>query len=125
MAITNNGTSVTLSNDYLPSGYTAPVTTTFTDYEYVRNITLSVPKATVESAIKSTTLTNIVDDATVGIDKQITDILAADYLGTATVTAYTDFYKIDSNIKAGTGTDFYNNTAVSYVCSVRLYVKAA
>ena len=125
MAITNNGTKVSLSTNFLPSGYTAPSTTTFTDYEYVRNITLSVTKATVENATKATTLTNIVDDVTVGIDKQITDILAADYLATATVTAFTELYKIDSNIEAGTGSDFYNNTAVSYTCYVRLYVKAA
>lgn len=125
MAITNNGTKVSLSTNFLPSGYTAPSTTTFTDYEYVRNITLSVTKATVENATKATTLTNIVDDVTVGIDKQITDILAADYLATATVTAFTELYKIGSNIEAGTGSDFYNNTAVSYTCYVRLYVKAA
>jgi len=125
MAITNNGTKVSLSTNFLPSGYTAPSTTTFTDYEYVRNITLSVTKATVENATKATTLTNIVDDVTVGIDKQITDILAADYLATATVTAFTELYKIDSNIEAGTGSDFYNNTAVSYTCYVRLYVKAS
>lgn len=125
MAITNNGTRVSLGANFLPTGYTAPATTTFSDYEYVRNITLSVTKATVENATKATTLTNIVDNVTVGIDKQIDDILAADYLGTATVTAFTDFYKIDSNIEAGTGTDFYNATAVSYTCYVRLYVKAA
>jgi len=125
MAITNNGTDVTLSSDYLPSGYTAPTTTTFTDWEYKRDITLSVAKATVENATKATTLTNIVDDVTVGIDAQIDAILAADYLASATVTAYTEFYKIDTNIVAGTGTDFYNDTAVSYTCYCRLYVKAA
>lgn len=125
MAITNNGTEVTIPTALRPSGYTAPSTTTFTDWEYKREITLNVAKATVENATKATTLTNIVDNATVGIDKQIDDILAADYLASATVTAYTEFYKVESNISPSVDTDFYNDTAVSYVCYCRLYVKAS
>jgi hypothetical protein len=125
MAITNNGTHVTLSNDLLPSGYTKPSTTTFTDYEYTRELTLNVAKATVENATRATTLTNIVDDATVGIDAQVDAILAADYLATATVTAYTEFYDIESSIPVNNTGDFYTDTAVSYVCKCRLYVKAA
>jgi len=125
MAITNNGTSVTLPSTMLPSGYTAPSTTTFTDYQYKYALTLSVAKATVENSTKATTLTNIVDNGSVGIDAQIDAILAADFLASATVTAYTDFYRIDTNIVKGTGTDFYNDTAVSYTCYCILYVKAA
>lgn len=125
MAITNNGTTVTINSDKLPTGYTLPSITTFTDWEYKRELELNVAKATVESATKTTTLTNIIENATVGIDKQVDDILAADYLGTATVTAYTEFYDIESNINVSPSTDFYNDTAVSYVCKCRLYVKAA
>lgn len=125
MAITNNGTQVLLSSDLLPTGYTAPSTTTFTDWEYKREITISVLKTQVENATKSTTLENIVDAATYGIDAQIDAILAADYLASATVTAYTELYNISINVLPNKDTDFYNNGSIRYVCSCRLYVKAA
>ena len=125
MAITNNGTVNSLDSTLLPSGYTRPTVTEISDYDYVKEVTLSVAKATVENATKATTLANIIANGTVGITAQITAILAADYLATATVTAYTDFYKISSNIEVNTSSDFYNDTAVSYTCYCRLYVKAA
>ena len=125
MAITNNGTKNSLSSELLPSGYTRPTVTEISDYDYVSELTLQVDKVTVDNATKATTLTNIIAQATVGITAQIDAILAADYLATATVTAYTDFYKIGSNIEVNTTSDFYNADLVTYTCYVRLYVKAA
>ena len=125
MAITNNGTKNSLSSELLPSGYTRPTVTEISDYDYVSELTLQVDKVTVDNDTKATTLTNIIAQATVGITAQIDAILAADYLATATVTAYTDFYKIGSNIEVNTTSDFYNADLVTYTCYVRLYVKAA
>lgn len=126
MAITNNGTKNSLVADHLPSGYTRPTVTTFTDYEYVRDLTLSVLKATVENATPATTMANIIANGTVGITKQIDDILAADFLSSATVTAYADWIKISHNLATISGTgDYLDNIAMSYVCTVKLYVKAA
>ena len=125
MAIVNNGTKVSLDSTKLPSGYTKPTVTEISDYDYVSPLTLNVLKSTVENATPATTLTNIIDNATIGITKQITDILALDFLGTATVTAYADLVNIDNNINPTNSTDFYDDTAVSYVCVVNLYVKAA
>jgi hypothetical protein len=125
MAITNNGVMVTMPTNLLPSGYTVPTGNSFTDWTYKMQVTLNVLKATVENATKATTLTNIIEDATVGIEKQVTDIIAADYLASATVTTYVDLYDIKSNIETSIATDFYNDTAVSYVCSCYIYVKAA
>lgn len=124
MAITNNGTKVSLGTGFLPTGYTKPSVTIFSDHEYIRDITVEVDKVTVDDATKATTLTNIVGNATVGITKQIDDILAATYIASQTVTAYTEFYDVNSNIKAGTGSDFYNADLVTYVCKCRLYIKA-
>ena len=124
MAITNNGTRVSLPPAKIPTGYTLPTVTAVTDFEYSRTLTLSVLKATVENATKTTTLTNILGNASIGITKQITDILAADYLATATVTAYAELTDIDSNIVCNPTSDFYNATAVSYICTVKLYVKS-
>lgn len=125
MAITNNGTKVSLRTEKLPTGYSLPSITEIADYDYIKRVTLSVAKATVENATDATTLTNIIGNATVGINKQIDDIIAADYLATATVTHYQDLIDINSNIVAKNTTDFYDNTAVSYVCTVLVYVKAA
>ena len=124
MAITNNGTVNSLDASLLPSGYTRPTVTTILDYDYVSELVLEVDKVTVDNASKATTLTNIIADGTVGITAQVTAILAADFLATATVTAYTDFYKISTNIEANVTSDFYNAELVTYSCSVRLYVKA-
>jgi len=125
MAITNEGTRVSLATVKLPTGYTLPTISDFTDHEYVSDLTLTVLKATVENATDATTLTNIIEDVTIGIDKQIDDILAADFLGSATVTAFTDLLNIDQNITPVNTTDFYNDTAVSYKCTVKLFVKTA
>jgi N-acetyl-gamma-glutamylphosphate reductase len=124
MAIVNNGTVNSLSAELLPSGYTRPTVTEISDYDYVSELTLSVLKSTADDATKATTMTNIIGVATVGITAQIDAILAADYLASATVTAYTDWYKVSSNIEVNTTSDFFNDTAVSYTCYCRLYVKA-
>lgn len=125
MAITNNGTVNSLPDSQIPTGYTRPTVTTISDYDYVSDLSLTVLKSTVENATKATTMTNIITDAAIGITKQITDILAADYLATATVTAYADLTGIDHNISPVSTSDFYNATAVSFTCTVKLYVKAA
>lgn len=127
MAITNNGTKNSLPADQIPSGYTRPTITTFTDWEYQRTLTLSVLKSTVENATNSTTMTNIFDDAVVGLDAQIEAIVAADYLATATVTTYADLRSLTTNVSDtndGNGT-WLDNTAVSYTATVILYVKVA
>ncbi|MBV1952601.1 MAG: hypothetical protein KUG64_10470 [Cycloclasticus sp.] len=125
MAITNNGTEVNLQANKIPTGYSLPSVTTFTDYEYKNELILSVDKSTVENATATTTLANILANGTVGITKQIDDILAADYLASATVDAYASLNSIDNNINAGIISDFYNADAVTYECSVTLYVKTA
>ena len=124
MAIVHNGTKVSLADSQLPTGYTLP-TVTEVDEDYVSDLTLNVFKSTVENATDATTLTNIINDATIGIDKQIEDILAADFLASATVTSHADLIGIANNIAPVGTSDFYDNTAVSYVCTVKLYVKAA
>lgn len=126
MAITNNGTSNELTANEKPSGYTDPTVTKFTDHEYVSTLNLTVLKATVENATASTTMTNIFDDVAIGLDKQIDDILAADYLGTATVTAYAELVGLTNNYSAINGSGVYlTDTAASYQCTVILYVKTS
>jgi hypothetical protein len=124
MAITNNGTKVTVPADKLPSGYTLPTVTTFTDYEYYRTATLTVDRATVYSATKTTTMANILADASIGVTKQVTDLVTADFIGSQTVTIYTDLYDIDTNLNVSQTGDFYSNVVDKFVCHVRIYVKS-
>jgi len=127
MAITNNGTRNSLSSAQKPALYTDPTVTTFADHEYKRTLTLSVLKATVEAATSAATMTAILDNATIGINKQVSDIIDADYLATATVTTWADLRSLTTNIvdvSSGDGT-WLKNTAVSYVATVDLYVKTA
>lgn len=126
MALTHNGTVVQLPTSRVPSGYTLPTVATFTDYEYESTErTLSVLKSTVENSDKATTLQNIIDNATIGIDKQIEDLISAEFDVTNTVTSYAVLTGIDSNQAASGSNDFYTDTAMSYSCTVRFYVKSA
>ena len=127
MAITNNGTKNSLQSTQLPASYTAPTITTFTDWEYKNTLSLSVLKATVDEATTAATMAAIFNNGTIGLDKQIVDIVAADYLATATVTTFAELVKLETNnndIKSGEGT-WLKDTAQSYVATVILYVKTA
>lgn len=126
MAITNNGTKNSLGVSQIPTGYTKPTVTEFSDVEYPRTVVLNVLKATVENASPATTMANIIANATVGINKQVTDLLAADFLATATVTAYAELIGLSTNFATVSGdADFLKNIAASYVCTVKIYVKTA
>lgn len=126
MPITNLGSINSLPDAQLPTGYTKPVVATFADFEYVRTLTLSVLKATVETASPATTLAAILNNATVGINKQITDIITADFLATPTVTSYAELLSLTTNFEVGNGTNtvYLTNAADAYIATVRLYVKA-
>ena len=125
MAITNNGTKNSIPADHLPSGYTRPSITEFTDWKYKRRVTLNVAKATVQNATAATTMTNIIGNGTVGVTKQVDDILAADFLGSATITAFADIVSIQTNITdLGGASALWTNAAVNYVCIVDIYVKS-
>jgi hypothetical protein len=125
-AITNNGTKNSLPSSQLPSGYTRPTVTTFSDYKYTRVLTINVSKDSVQSATASTTMTNIFTHANVGINHQITAILTADFNGSSTVSAYADLIELTTNQKDVSGTSVaLTNTAVSYVCKVILYIKTS
>ena len=126
MAITANGVVNALADSALPSGYTRPNITTFADHEWTRELTLNVLKATVENATEATTMTGILTNVTVGLTKQITDIVAADFLTTPAVTWYARLIELNTNIPVGVEGNFtyLKNTPVSYVCKVVIYLKS-
>jgi len=125
MAITNNGVVNNLHADQLPSGYTRPTVTTFTDYEYTRTLTLSVLKSTVENATPSTTMTNIIENGTIGLEKQIIDIVAATFISSQTVTTYGSLNSLTTNQSQNSSSETWlDNIAQSYTATVVLYIKS-
>lgn len=125
MAITYAGTKNSLSANQLPVGYTKPVVVDFADFEYVRTVKLVVAKATVQNADPALTMQNILADATIGLNKQVTDILAADYLGTATVSAFGDMVALGNNVQSMLkGSAAYTAAAIVFEATVNIYVKA-
>ena len=126
MAITNNGTKNNLPANQLPSDYTKPAVTAITGALYPRELTLEVLKATVENADPKVTMANIIADAAIGITKQVTDILAADFVATRTVTAHAVFYDLKTNYSdLDTTGDYQTTTAPKYICKVKLFIKTA
>lgn len=126
MAITNNGTQNLLPNTQIPSGYTRPTISTFADFQYKQTIQLSVLKATVEDSTKSTTMTNIFDEAAIGLDKQVADIVNNDYDATNTVTSFANATAAGSNeAPTTTGSDWLNDTSTSFTFTVDIFVKVA
>lgn len=126
MPLTNAGTLVKLPTSRIPTDYTLPTVSSFTDWEYESSErTLTVLKATVQDSDKATTLANILANATIGINKQVTDLVTAEFDTTADVTCYAVLTGIDSNVAASASNDFYTDTAMSYLCTVKFYVKSA
>ena len=126
MAITNNGTKNLLPSSQIPDGYIRPSVIVVPDAVYTATYTLNVTKSVVASAVKSTTMTNIIDEGAEGITKQIDDILANDYVATNTVEAYSEMVSLKTNIHpANNATDFLNDTVISYIAEVKLYVKVS
>lgn len=118
--MTNNGTIVNLPAALVPSDFVQAAVTEF-EGEYHRRVTLSVLKSTVENADPATTLDNIITNATIGINKQVTDLVTADSNGAATVEVYSELNGITNNQQANLNGDFYGNVPVSYQCDVTFH----
>lgn len=124
MAIDNKGTENNLPVRQLPVGYVKPVVVRVTGVEYPRELVLDVLKATVENVSPAVTMANILANGVVGIDKQIDDILAADFIATQTVDAYAVLYEMTTNYGDLDSTgDYLTTAAASYICKVRLFIK--
>ena len=108
MAVVNNGTVNGLPADRLPSGYTLPTVVTIADFHYRYDIVIPIAVSGTVASTASASMTAIVT----ATNTAITAILNADFLGTATVTAYSIINDIGS-----TFTPTNNNTTMSYLLS--------
>lgn len=122
MALVANATKISLNSSKVPSGATDPGGSNLSSAQpKYENLALTVAKATVENATKSTTFDNIRTDATIGIEKQVADLLGADMDDTAnTITYNIDWKNIESNMEFSR--EFYTDTAAQYICTVDVYV---
>ena len=122
MAIVNNGVKNSLPDGNLPSGYSKPAVTEFTDFEWKSDLKLTVLKSAVENASGAITMAAIVSNLVAQVDA----ILAADYIATQTVDAWADLISISNNYKSLRGdADWLTTTVVSYDCTIKFYVKTA
>lgn len=124
MAITLNGTVNALPEDKIPAGYTRPTVTTIADFHWRYDIIIPINVSGTVAATASTSMAAIVT----ATNTAVSAILAADFLSTATVTAYAVINDIGSNF-----TPTNSNTAMTYLLSATtnqylvsttIYVKA-
>ena len=125
MAVIDNGIKIDLPESIIPSDFVPPAVTEFSDQESISKYTLNVLKSTVENADRATTLLNIIENAAIGLLKQINDIIVADYIGTNTVEYFSKFKILGSNSSRSTQSDFLTSNAFNYVCEVEVYVKTS
>jgi len=124
MAITLNGTQNALPDDRIPSGYTRPTVTAITDFHYRYDLVIPI---TVSGNVASTASASMAAIVT-ATNTAVSAILAADYLSTATVTAYAVINDIGSNFSPTNNTTSMNYllsaTTNSYLVSTTIFVKA-
>jgi hypothetical protein len=108
MAITLNGTVNALPAERLPIGYTPPVVTTISDFMYRYDLVIPINVSGTVASTASASMTAIVT----ATNTAVSAILSADYLATATVTAYAVINDIGSNF-----TPTNNNTSMNYLLS--------
>lgn len=126
MSTTNNGTKNSLPTVQLPSGYSRPSVTEFTDYTTVDTRTLTVLKATVDEAAGDDTMQAIIANGTIGLTKQVDDIMTAMGADAVTTTVWADWTGLTNNYVSSAGTaDHLTTTATSYTCTVVIYAKYA
>jgi len=123
MAIVDKGLKIDLSPALVPDGYVADPYELVSDYEYLREYELSVLRATVEDTDKAVTFGNIIDNATMGIKKQVNDLVSADFASGNTVEYSTELTDLTSNVQRSKSNDFYSNIAMSFVCKVLVKIK--
>jgi hypothetical protein len=122
----NQGTRNLAPAEQIPTSYVRPTVAVMPDSEvqYTRRLTLSVAKATVETATPATTVAAIIANGTIGVTKQVLDLVAADYLAVKQVTFYTDVVSIKDGNDVPDSGNMYKNAAAAYTVIVDVKIKA-
>ena len=121
MALTHNGTNVNIPAAELPSGYTKPTVSEFTDYEqkYISR-TLTILKSTVDEVTALATFTALIAQ----LNTDIETLLTADFnVGALTVTSFANLKSVSTNNSLD-GV-LYTSGVLNYLCVVDIFVKTA
>ena len=131
MAIVNEGTRVSIRpSNKIPTGFNPPAYNAFSDYQKIsKRTTFEIPKTTVGNADPLVTLLNIIQDAAVGLEKQVEDEIAFEYdtaNNTNDISFWVDMLTLDTDQDPlrPDDSDFLNNAAVHYLVEAVYYVKA-
>lgn len=128
MALTFNGTQSAISSNLVPTGASLPSVTEIavTDATWKIKKTFTIAKSAVEDATAATTFANVFDEAAVGLDKQVQDLLEGDLDdGVKTIEAHADLLKIVTNQQPSASGDFWTDAAVAYSCEVMIYANVS
>ena len=125
MALAAQATKISLDSTKKPSGFTDPGGTNLSSSAPTySNVAISVLKATVENATKSTTFDSIRTDGAVGIEFQIAALLTNDMdVAVATITYNIDWKDIRNNQIYSE--EFYSDVANSYIAIVDVYINVS
>lgn len=121
MALTNNGTKVSLNSSKYPTGYTLPAVVNLSNSQPTyQNFEISVTKSGVENANKVTTMSAIV----AAITAAVTAKLEAELDDAAkTIVCNADLKNIRLNQIFSE--EFYSNVAAAYICTIDIYINIA
>ena len=124
MPLTLNGTQNGLSADRLPSGYTPPVVSAVTDFNYVNSRVVTLAFSGTAASTASASMSAIVT----ATNTAISTLLSADFtIASKTVTAYAVITEISTNLvprdNSVTMTYLLSGTTPSYLVSVNIYAK--
>lgn len=112
MALTNNGTAVTVKD--APVGFTPPVVTRFADFQWKFIMTVTTLKSAVDDPDALTTFNALVADVTAAVDAKLADFEAV----VNDVDAFSDFRVTNIN----TGPKF-TDAPENYINTVDVFVK--
>lgn len=122
MALVANATKLSMDASKRPTGYTDPGGTNLSNSQPTySNLALNVTRSVVEAASKSTTFNQIRTNETVGIEKQVSDLLTVNIENTIQTVTYNIDWKDIRNNRTFPG-DFYGNAVEVYVAIVDVYV---
>lgn len=124
MAFTNEGTVFSISSRLVPNDFENPAINKFQDYEDTRIFQLEVDRDTVADPDPATTMENILSNATIGVNKQISDIMQEEENYTDNdVSVWGAVEKLETNIPLDKTSALLTNASVVFLLTVRTYYK--
>lgn len=124
MAFTNEGTIYRLSSRQVPNDFENASVNQFQDYENDRIFQIEVDRDTVKNADPATTMANILNNPTIGVNKQISDVFEEEQnIVDNDVSVWSAVEKMVPNIDQTKDSDLLTDADVKFILTVRSYYK--